>query len=386
MNIEDDLQFGRKELMTKYVELKQQVTALGLDGPEPFPILTQMFIHVILTVGGFFGAFYSENPFLIGFCLLVSAYGAVGLSTSGHTCSHYATTGNRVIDELLTSFCFTFMLGFSSIFWRNKHVANHHANPNNVMHDEDIRLSPIFAVTDQEVASGNRLQRWFYRWQIVPVMITISFALINPQVTGWFYLSRKMLNRNERNITAWFDTWCIVSHFIIFLIVPMAFLPPAQVFLYFIIRNLLTGYFGFAIFAPAHFPREALLLDENAKQLNHVLKQVYTSVNFKTGWVGGLLCQGVEYQIEHHLLPKISHHNYPKVSVLVRKFCEENNLPYATVGWGEGIFKSLDVFITPKKTISSQDLINNHFNVNSAEISKRSSVVSSENSHEASLV
>ncbi|CAB4060264.1 unnamed protein product [Lepeophtheirus salmonis] len=37
---------------------------------------------------------------------------------------------------------------------------------------------------------------------------------------------------------------------------------------------------------------------------------------------------GLNYQIEHHLFPRISHCHYPKIAPVVRHFCEERNIPY----------------------------------------------------------
>ena len=48
--------------------------------------------------------------------------------------------------------------------------------------------------------------------------------------------------------------------------------------------------------------------------------------------VGGkLLCLfngGLNYQIEHHLFPRMHHSHYPKVAPVVREFCEERGIPY----------------------------------------------------------
>jgi linoleoyl-CoA desaturase len=37
---------------------------------------------------------------------------------------------------------------------------------------------------------------------------------------------------------------------------------------------------------------------------------------------------GLNFQVEHHLFPKISHIHYPAISKIVEKKCKEFNLPY----------------------------------------------------------
>jgi linoleoyl-CoA desaturase len=37
---------------------------------------------------------------------------------------------------------------------------------------------------------------------------------------------------------------------------------------------------------------------------------------------------GLNFQIEHHLFPRISHVHYPRISVFVKETCKEYNIQY----------------------------------------------------------
>jgi linoleoyl-CoA desaturase len=57
--------------------------------------------------------------------------------------------------------------------------------------------------------------------------------------------------------------------------------------------------------------------------------QLKTTANFATGnkvisWLVG----GLNYQIEHHLFPKISHVHYPEISKIIRDACREYGVQY----------------------------------------------------------
>jgi linoleoyl-CoA desaturase len=57
--------------------------------------------------------------------------------------------------------------------------------------------------------------------------------------------------------------------------------------------------------------------------------QIKTTANFATrnklvSWLVG----GLNFQIEHHLFPKISHVHYPAISKIVRNVCAEYQLQY----------------------------------------------------------
>jgi linoleoyl-CoA desaturase len=37
---------------------------------------------------------------------------------------------------------------------------------------------------------------------------------------------------------------------------------------------------------------------------------------------------GLNYQVEHHLFPRVSHIHYPAISKIVREHCAKHNIPY----------------------------------------------------------
>src|SRR5690606_33235575 len=57
--------------------------------------------------------------------------------------------------------------------------------------------------------------------------------------------------------------------------------------------------------------------------------QIKTTANFATkdkviSWLVG----GLNFQIEHHLFPKISHIHYPAISKIVKRVCQDHQLQY----------------------------------------------------------
>ncbi|MDX1457564.1 MAG: acyl-CoA desaturase [Marinobacter sp.] len=350
------VELDNAHLEQEFKRLKRRIAELGLDQPMPGPVLMQYAVLLALTLGGAWYALFAASGWGVFLGALISSFGSVGLSTSAHSASHIAVTGNRRIDRALTYFGFSFVLGYSVSYWKHKHVENHHANPNNVELDQDIQLRPLFVVTELERERAQGWYRRFHRIQVLVLPFVLGLNLINSQAKSYQFLVSKLAGRDRKRSDV-IDALCLVSHFTGWLVLPLLFAPIETVLLVYGLRSLLNGYFGFAVFAPAHLPKEAICLTGDGKSLGHVRRQIYTSVNFRTGWIGALLCQGVEYQIEHHLLPRICHLNYPKISVLVQELCERNDLPYRTLGWGEGLWKSFAVFIEPKRVLTNQQAI-----------------------------
>jgi linoleoyl-CoA desaturase len=61
------------------------------------------------------------------------------------------------------------------------------------------------------------------------------------------------------------------------------------------------------------------------------IHQIKTTSNFSPrhkliSWFVG----GLNYQVEHHLFPRISHVHYPAISGIVEEICKRHNLPYHT--------------------------------------------------------
>jgi linoleoyl-CoA desaturase len=60
-----------------------------------------------------------------------------------------------------------------------------------------------------------------------------------------------------------------------------------------------------------------------------MVHQLFTTTNFSNknkivNWFTG----GLNFQIEHHIFPNISHIHYPKIAKIVKQTAEEFSLPY----------------------------------------------------------
>ena len=57
--------------------------------------------------------------------------------------------------------------------------------------------------------------------------------------------------------------------------------------------------------------------------------QVRNSGNFATdNYLVNYCFGGINYQIEHHLFPTICHVHFPQIQEIVKKTCEEFDIPY----------------------------------------------------------
>ncbi len=331
--------------------LKNSLFEKGFYEPACKRVLFELSFHLLVSIGGLILFLLLENWYFKTIAILISTIGTLGVSTNTHTSSHYATSKNKTINEILTYFGFPLFLGMSATYWQHKHITNHHSNPNIVGADGDIEASPWFLINKEKVAQKKGMQYLYYKHiQKFVFPLALSLNAISVTLDGITYLVKQ--SSNHRKIKHWIDLGCLALHFSIFIIIPCLFFPIKYVLGVYILRLILLGYAIFAAFAPAHFPKEAELLDQEFKKKDFPLRQISGTINFRTGYLGNIVCSGVNYQIEHHLFPNISHVYYPKLSKLVKEYCHKNGYKYQTLGWTEGIYKSLKAMFDLKEVKS----------------------------------
>lgn len=327
--------------------LTQEIIARGWHRKATWQVSAELLLNLMAVFGGIW-IYLAHNAPTIRICaLVVLTAGSMGVLTNTHTSSHYATSNRRWINELLTFLGYPMFIGVSACYWWHKHIDLHHPAPNVVGFDSDVDLSPWFARTKDQAEGSSGWRRVYYRRiQFLCLPFALAFIAFNMQIAGWrTLLSGLPQTRTKRK--KWIDVLALISHYLLWIVIPSVFFPPLHVLAFYALRIGLIGYAMFAVLAPAHFPWEAVCLKNDGQKRDRLLLQTATTVNFQTGFVGRLICSGLEYQIEHHLFPGISHVYYRKMSPLVREFCRNKGLPYRSYPWHVALWKCFRVFHSP---------------------------------------
>jgi fatty acid desaturase len=332
-------------------ELALEFKTKGLTKKTPVRIIVELILHTVNTLAGIAWFVVSDSWIQSIMALLISALGLLGVATNTHTSAHGATSESKWINHALTYFGYPFMLMLSATYWHHKHNIVHHPVPNVIGEDADADLSPYFALTaDQYMRASTWRKRWYdIQWLFFPFALAASG--FNVQLASWSYLMTHLLDPEKRTAKHWLDLAVMLLHIVAWIIVPSFFFNPVDVVCLYTIRFVLMGYAMFAAFAPAHFPEEAQAAAQNQRNHDYVLIQTVNTINFKTGPIGRFLCSGVDYQIEHHLFPHISHVHYPTIAPMVKEYCEAHGYPYRSLPWWKAIWQSLTVMKNPKPVV-----------------------------------
>ncbi|QEH39553.1 acyl-CoA desaturase [Chitinophaga sp. XS-30] len=223
-------------------------------------------------------------------------------------------------------------LGGNAFIWKQKHNIIHHTYTNVDGLDDDIAKSPLMRqCSTQQWVPMHRLQHFY----VVLVYGISSFAWVF--IMDFVkYLSSKVYRTPLQKMTFsdHFVFWMSKVLYVAFYIVLPIYVVGAQTWvIWFVSMHLVMGFTLAIVFQLAHVVEEtefeAVGDDDMIIENEWAIHQIKTTANFSPGdkvvsWFVG----GLNYQVEHHLFPRVSHVHYPALSKIVEEKCREFNLPY----------------------------------------------------------
>ena len=266
-------------------------------------------------------------------CYLIMGIGLSGIGLCiMHDANHGSYSKVGWINRLMSYS--TDLVGASSFTWKIQHNIMHHSYTNIHDMDEDItgkaflRLSP-----------GEELKK-YHRFQHIYAMLLYCLASISWVIKKDF---KQLADYNKNGITKKYGfspkretIFMIIAkllYFLYMLVLPIVLGTPIWIVLLgFLLMHMVAGLIITTIFQLAHVvegPEHFDAPEDGKMESLWIIHQLKTTANFApknrfiTWFVGGL-----NFQIEHHLFPKISHIHYRKIAEIVKKTTKEFDLPY----------------------------------------------------------
>jgi linoleoyl-CoA desaturase len=290
-------------------------------------------VLTLWTAGSYLALLIAHGPLAVPLAISLGLALAGVAFCVGHDANHGSLSTSRRINRLLgLSFD---VLGASSYVWRAKHNHAHHSYTNVVGADNDIDQMPLarFAPDQQ--------RRWFHRWQHVYMWPLYGLFAIR----HYFFGDLRALTGGSfgegsriRRVRGW-DAVIFVSGKAVFfgwaLVLPMFFHTWWHVVAAFVGVSWVMGFTLAVVFQLAHCVDEAHFSSVNELRSgdprNWAIHQVETTVDFATGnrlltWYLG----GLNFQVEHHLFPKVCHVHYSRILPVVREVCAKHGVRHMT--------------------------------------------------------
>jgi linoleoyl-CoA desaturase len=319
-----------------YAELRRRVHAHLKEGGYRERDIPGMYAKTGVLFLAFAASWVALMFFAHTFWLSIPLALLLGLTTAAigfnvqHDGGHHGYSNRPWVNRLMARSMD--LIGASSYIWHWKHGVLHHTYTNIDGHDDDIALGPLSRMAPQQA------RRPWHRFQHIYLWGLYSFLALKWHLVDDFYvLARGRMGehkiprpRGTEMAVFWvgklaFFTWT--------LIIPLMFHSWPMVFLHGAIASLALGFVLSVVFQLAHIVEEAEFPDaeltegqENRCWARH---QVETTVDFaQNSKVLTFLFGGLNFQVEHHLFPKVCHLNYPRIAPVVAEVCAEFGVKY----------------------------------------------------------
>lgn len=224
------------------------------------------------------------------------------------------------------------LLGANSYFWKIKHNINHHTYTNIEGMDLDIDIKPFMRLHE------NQSHYWIHKFQHFYCLILYGISYFNWIFIDDFikYFNGKIAEGNVKKmiVREHFIFWITKSFYLVsFIAVPIYVLGALQALIGFAIVSFTCGLFIAIVFQLAHVVEGTSFTSASSEaqkiEQEWAIHQLCTTANFSTGnkiicWMLG----GLNFQVEHHLFPRISHVHYPKINEFVKEACEKYEVTY----------------------------------------------------------
>ena len=262
-----------------------------------------------------------------GGILVVSlALAAAGIGFNIQHDGGHGSYAARGLGNRLSSFTLDLM-GGSSYFWHFKHNILHHHYTNLDGVDDDLDAGPLL-----RLAEGQR-RRWFHRvqhWYIWPL-----YAFLPPKwqfYDDWRCLITGRIGDQPIPRPRGGDLAILIGGKLLYVgwafALPLTFHSAGSVLAAYALCALVLGIVLGTVFQLAHCVEEATFPLAPAKgerlERSWAEHQIATTVDFapRSRWLTWYL-GGLNFQIEHHLFPRISHLHYPALEPIVRSVCAD---------------------------------------------------------------
>ena len=288
------------------------------------------FVPNILIISGI-GAL---SPILFYFLWFLMGLGMLGIGCSvHHDSNHGAYSGNKTVNNVIADI--VNLVGGYDVTWRIQHNILHHTYTNIEGLDEDIDSGGLMRFSPHSHRAKIHKYQHIYGWFLY-CLLTLQWVTFKDYRLILIYEKKGLLKKEKITVAKALLELSIykVIYFGYVIVLPIMYsgMPWYSVIIGFLILHFTAGFGLSAVFQLAHvmdvaeFPEPS---DDRKMANNWAVHQLLNTCNFsRKSRIMNWFIGGLNYQIEHHLFPHISHIHYSKLSEIVKKTAESYGLPY----------------------------------------------------------
>ncbi|XP_034302423.2 acyl-CoA 6-desaturase isoform X3 [Magallana gigas] len=219
----------------------------------------------------------------------------------------------------LVSVClYSTVQGASPSWWNHMHY-QHHAKPNVMGKDPDVRVDQLFVVGEKmplEVAKSkksnmpyNQQHKYFF-FIGPPLLFPVYFQ---------FMLFRHIFTRR-----LWKDFIVVMAFYVKFFYLYTSMLGLGWALVYYEIMRVLESHWFTWVSQSNHIPMD---IDRDTAE-PWIRLQMKATCDIEQSFFNDWFTGHLNFQIEHHLFPTMPRHNLYKIQPLVQSLCKKHGIPY----------------------------------------------------------
>lgn len=251
-----------------------------------------------------------------------------------HDACHGAFSKNQKVNDIIGKAVLNLAGGYA-LNWKIQHNVLHHSYTNIDGYDEDISPGGVMRFSPHQPARPIFKYQAYYAWFLYGLM-TFSWCTFKDFLQLRRYNEKGLLKTQGASYKKEFVKMVALKlgYYAIFMVLPILLVEVAwwHVILGWFSMHFLAGVTLGCVFQPAHVvPSSEFPLPDKDNNVggDRVKHQLLTTSNFAPSnkllswYVGGL-----NYQIEHHLFPNMSHVHHRHIAQIVKDTATEFGLPY----------------------------------------------------------
>ncbi|PHH69749.1 hypothetical protein CDD83_5628 [Cordyceps sp. RAO-2017] len=264
---------------------------------------------------------------------------------AAHDAGHMGITHQYSLDTIIGILIADFIGGLSMGWWKRNHNV-HHIVTNAPEHDPDIEHMPLFAVSHRFLGSlrstyYDRVMKYdviakfllrFQSWTYYPLL---ALGRFNLYLLSWDYL---LANRGPRKGPGAWHRWLEIVGQLFFWTwfgygILYKMIPDGWSRFGFIMTSHIASSPLHVQIVLSHF---AMSTADLGPHESFPQKMLRTTMDIDCPPWLDFVHGGLQFQVVHHLFPRLPRHNLRKAQKLVQEFCNDVGIPYALYGFADG--------------------------------------------------
>jgi len=323
------------EILMEHRKMKAELEKQHMFDASPFFYIYKILSNFAILAASIFCTAYFQSTWRVVASAVLLGLFWQQCGWLAHDFLHHQVFKNRRFNKIVGGSIGDIFVGFSVCWWNAKHNL-HHATPNIAGYDPDIDTLPILAWSENLIDGDlQKLPPIMLKYQYlfyVPLLCAarLSWAL---QSVIWAFTRNPSGSAQQ-----FFECSAIVLHYVGY-ISWMYFLMSWKEALLFLFLSQASS--GFLIACAFTLNHNGMVIYESGSQsaIEFNKLQITTGRDVNSAFAAWFM-GGLNWQIEHHLFPRIPRHNLYKVQKLIIPFCKKYGIPYHKTDFFSGTIET----------------------------------------------